>query len=400
MLENKKFKRIFLIIVDSFGIGYDDKAKNFGDYGANTFSHIVDNVLDLKIDTMCELGFSNLIDNDKIKKEKNPKAYHMRLKELSNAKSTMEGHFEMMGVETKIPFVTFSDEGFPKDLILEIEKRTGKKVIGNKAASGTEILKELGEEEIREEKEKKMIVYTSADSVLQVCGHEEKFDLQELYRCCEIIREITMKPEWRVGRVIARPYIGDCSKNFVRTSNRRDYAIKPEIETALDILKKNNKDVIGVGKIGDIFSMQGITSSMHSESSVNGMEQTIDILENNNFTGLCFVNLVDFDSKWGHRRNVVGYGRELEKFDINLKKFIDNMTDNDLLMISADHGNDPTFKGTDHTREYVPLIIYSKKYNNPKKLQDQSSFAIIGNMILENFDLSPNEKMIQNRLVV
>ena len=269
-----------------------------------------------------------------------------------------------------------------------------------KAASGTEILKELGEEEIREEKEKKMIVYTSADSVLQVCGHEEKFDLQELYRCCEIIREITMKPEWRVGRVIARPYIGDCSKNFVRTSNRRDYAIKPEIETALDILKKNNKDVIGVGKIGDIFSMQGITSSMHSESSVNGMEQTIDILENNNFTGLCFVNLVDFDSKWGHRRNVVGYGRELEKFDINLKKFIDNMTDNDLLMISADHGNDPTFKGTDHTREYVPLIIYSKKYNNPKKLQDQSSFAIIGNMILENFDLSPNEKMIQNRLVV
>ncbi len=395
MLENKKFKRVFLIIIDSFGVGFDDKAKDFGDENANTFSHIVDRVPNIKIETMCELGFSNLIDNNIIKRVENAKAYHMRVKELSNAKSTMEGHFEMMGVETKVPFVTFADKGFPKELIDEIEKRTGRKVIGNKAASGTEILKELGEVEI---KEHKMIVYTSADSVLQVCGHEESFDLNELYRCCEIIREITMKPEWKVGRVIARPYIGDSSENFRRTPNRRDYAIKPSIETALEILEKNHKEVIGIGKIGDIFSMQGLTESMHSDSSVHGMEQTIDLLKNKNFSGLCFVNLVDFDAKWGHRRNPEGYAAELERFDVKIKEFIDNMTSDDLLMISADHGNDPTFRGTDHTREYVPLIIYSKDYKTPKRLKDQMSFAIIGNMILENFDLKPNKEMIQNKL--
>lgn len=397
MLENKFFDRVFLIIIDSLGVGYDDKAKDFNDEGTNTLSHIIDSVESLNFENLYSFGITNLIKNEKVKYNNNTIAYHMRLKEASNAKSTMEGHFEMMGVYTKIPFLTFTEKGFPPELIKEIEEKTGHEVIGNKSASGTEIIKELGEEEI---KNHKMIVYTSADSVLQVCGHEKSFDLNELYRCCEIIREITMKKEWRVGRVIARPYIGTSSENFERTANRRDYAIKPPIETALDILKNNNFDVIGVGKIGDIFSMQGITKSIHSESSVNGMEQTIDILKNNQFKGLCFVNLVDFDAKWGHRRNPKGYAEEIERFDIKLSEFINNMTDRDLLMISADHGNDPTFRGTDHTREYVPLMIYSKNYKEPSHLIDQDSFSVIGNMILENFNLKPNEDMIKNELVV
>ena len=397
MIENKKFKRIFLIVIDSLGIGYDTEAKNFNDEGANTLSHIIDSVDNINIPNLYSLGLTNLIKNKKFTYNENQKAYSMRLHELSNAKSTMEGHFEMMGVLTEIPFLTFTEHGFPKELINEIEEKTGHKVIGNKAASGTEIIKELGETEINEHK---MIVYTSADSVLQVCGHEESFDLKELYRCCEIIREITMKPEWRVGRVIARPYVGKDKNDFVRTSNRRDYAIKPPIDTALNILDKNNLDVIGVGKIHDIFSGEGINKSLHSDSSIHGMEQTIDILKNEDFKGLCFVNLVDFDAKWGHRRNPVGYAKEIENFDEKLKIFIDNMKKDDLLMITADHGNDPTFRGTDHTREYVPLIIYANDFTSPKNLIDQESFAIIGNMILENFDLTPNNDMIKNKIEI
>ena len=397
MIENKKFKRIFLIVIDSLGIGYDTEAKNFNDEGSNTLSHIIDSVDNINIPNLYSLGLTNLIKNKKFTYNETQKAYSMRLHELSNAKSTMEGHFEMMGVLTKIPFLTFTEHGFPKELINEIEEKTGHKVIGNKAASGTEIIKELGETEINEHK---MIVYTSADSVLQVCGHEESFDLKELYRCCEIIREITMKPEWRVGRVIARPYVGKDKNDFVRTSNRRDYAIKPPIDTALNILDKNNLDVIGVGKIHDIFSGEGINKSLHSDSSIHGMEQTIDILKNEDFKGLCFVNLVDFDAKWGHRRNPIGYAKEIENFDERLKIFIDNMKKDDLLMITADHGNDPTFRGTDHTREYVPLIIYANDFTSPKNLIDQESFAIIGNMILENFDLTPNDDMIKNELVI
>ena len=397
MIENKKFKRIFLIVIDSLGIGYDKEAKNFNDEGSNTLSHIIDSVDSINIPNLYSLGLTNLIKNKKFIYNDNQKGYSFRLHELSNAKSTMEGHFEMMGVLTKIPFLTFTENGFPKELIDEIEKKTGHKVIGNKAASGTEIIKELGEVEINEHK---MIVYTSADSVLQVCGHEESFDLKELYRCCEIIREITMKPEWRVGRVIARPYIGKNKNDFVRTSNRRDYAIKPPIDTALNILDENNFDVIGIGKIHDIFSGEGINRTLHSDSSIHGMEQTIDILKNDDFKGLCFVNLVDFDAKWGHRRNPIGYAKEIENFDEKLKIFIDNMKNDDLLMITADHGNDPTFRGTDHTREYVPLIIYSNDFTSPKNCPDQESFSVIGNMILENFNLEPNDDMIKNKLLI
>ena len=395
MLEGKKFKRIFLVVMDSLGIGYDTEAKKFGDEGANTLSHIIDSVEKVDMPNLHKLGMTNLIKNEKVNYNDKPQAYCMKVHELSNAKSTMEGHFEMMGVLTKVPFLVFTENGFPEELVDELEKRTGHKVIGNKAASGTEIIKELGEEEM---KTGNMIVYTSADSVLQICGNEETFGLDELYRCCEIAREITMKPEWKVGRVIARPYKGTNKDNFERTSNRRDYAVKPPIPTALNILQDNKYDVIGIGKIHDIFSGEGIGKTFHSDSSVHGMEQTIDELVNDDFTGFCFVNLVDFDAKWGHRRNPVGYAQEIEKFDKNLGVFLDKMKEDDLLMITADHGNDPTFKGTDHTREYVPLLIYSKAYKNPQMLKDQESFAIMGNMILENFDLNPNDQMIKNKI--
>ena len=305
----------------------------------------------------------------------------MRMREASNGKDTMTGHWEMMGIKTEKPFRTFTEHGCPAELIKELEKQCGKKVIGNKSASGTEIIEELGEEEIRTGS---MIVYTSADSVMQICGNEETFDLEELYRCCETARRITMKDEWRVGRVIARPYIGMKKGEFKRTSNRRDYALKPPAPTVLNALKDAGNDVIGVGKIHDIFCGEGITKTYHSESSVHGMEQTIDVCKEE-FTGLCFVNLVDFDALWGHRRNVEGYGKEIEKFDEKLGVLLECLSQDDLLILTADHGNDPTYKGTDHTREYVPFLAYSKRMQAGGPLPEAETFAVIGATVAENF---------------
>ena len=255
------------------------------------------------------------------------------------------------------------------------------RVIGNKSTSGTEIIEELGEEEINTGA---MIVYTSADSVMQICGNEETFDLVNLYRCCEIARELTMKDEWRVGRVIARPYVGKKKGAFKRTSNRHDYALKPTGRTALNALKDAGLDVIGVGKINDIFCGEGITQTYHSDSSVHGMQQTIDICKKD-FHGLCFVNLVDFDALWGHRRNPEGYGREIEKFDRGLGTLMNELREDDLLILTADHGNDPTYTGTDHTREYVPFIAYSKKMKETGAIENQDTFAVIGASVAENF---------------
>lgn len=271
-----------------------------------------------------------------------------------------------------------------------MEKRCGKKVIGNKAASGTEIIEELGEEEIATGA---MIVYTSTDSVMQICGNEETFDLQNLYRCCEIAREITLKDEWKVGRVIARPYVGKKKGEFQRTGNRHDYALKPTNTTALNALKNAGLDVISVGKINDIFCGEGITEAYRSQSSVHGMEQTIEICRKD-FHGLCYVNLVDFDTLWGHRRDPEGYGREIEKFDVNLGVLLENLREDDLLMITADHGNDPTYKGTDHTREYVPLLLYSKKMEQGGSLKDEDTFAVIGATVAENFGVAMPEGTI------
>ena len=377
----RKYKRVFTIVIDSLGIGAMPDGEKFGDVGVNTLGHISEAVENFRIPTLQKLGMANLTPLRQVSAVENPLGYQAALRERSNGKDTMTGHWEIMGIETKKPFKTFTEHGFPKELIEELEKRTGHKVIGNKSASGTEIIDELGEEEIATGH---MIVYTSADSVLQICGNEETFGLEELYRCCEIARELTMKEEWRVGRVIARPYIGKKKGEFERTSNRHDYALKPPMKTALDVLKDHGLDVISVGKIKDIFDGEGITEAYKSKSSVHGMEQTIDIAKKD-FHGLCFVNLVDFDAKWGHRRNPEGYAKELEMFDEKLKILLEKLKDDDLLIITADHGNDPTYTGTDHTREKVPFLAYGKAMEGNGMLPEQDTFAVIGATIVDNF---------------
>ena len=391
----KQAKRVFVIVIDSLGIGTMPDGEKFGDVGVNTLGHISESVETFRIPTLQKLGIANLTPLRQVPALEQPLGYQAALRERSNGKDTMTGHWEIMGVETKKPFKTFTEHGFPKELIEELEKRTGHKVIGNKSASGTEIIEELGEEEIATGH---MIVYTSADSVLQICGNEETFDLQELYRCCEIARELTMKEEWRVGRVIARPYVGKKRGEFERTSNRHDYALKPPVKTALNVLKDNGFDVISVGKIKDIFDGEGITEAYKSKSSVHGMEQTID-LAYKDFHGLCFVNLVDFDAKWGHRRDPEGYAKELEMFDEKLAVLLEKLREDDLLIITADHGNDPTYTGTDHTREKVPFLAYSRSMEGNGMLPEQDTFAVIGATILDNFGLSMPEETIGTSLL-
>ena len=386
----KKYERIFVIVLDSLGIGAMPDSEKFGDVGVDTFGHILDKMGSLEIPNLRKLGMLNLHPAGNMTGVEHPMGRYMRITEASNGKDTMTGHWEMMGIRTTKPFITFTDHGFPAELIAELEKRCGKRVIGNKSASGTEIIEELGEEEINTGA---MIVYTSADSVLQICGNEETFDLQNLYRCCEIAREITMKDEWRVGRVIARPYVGKKKGEFKRTSNRHDYALKPTGLTTLNALKDAGLDVIGVGKINDIFCGEGITESLKSKSSVHGMEQTIETA-GKDFTGLCFVNLVDFDALWGHRRNPEGYGKEIEKFDVNLGKLLEQLKDDDLLLITADHGNDPTYTGTDHTREQAPLLAYSPSMKESGLQETKDTFAVIGASVAENFGVKMPEGTI------
>lgn len=394
-MDYKKYKRVFTIVIDSLGAGDAVDAAAFGDAGTDTLGHIAESVGNLHIPNLQKLGIANMKPLKNIAPVETPKAYYTRLNEASNGKDTMTGHWEMMGLHITKPFLTFTEHGFPKELIEELEKRTGHKVIGNKSASGTVILDELGEEEIATGH---MIVYTSADSVLQICGNEETFGLDELYRCCEIARKITMKDEWKVGRVIARPYVGKKKGEFNRTSNRHDYALKPFGRTALNVLKDAGYDVISVGKIYDIFDGEGITESNRSKSSVHGMEQTIEIAQRD-FTGLCFVNLVDFDALWGHRRNVTGYAQELERFDVKLGELLEVLKEDDLLIITADHGNDPTYTGTDHTREKVPFLAYSSSMKEPKKLKEASTFAIIGATITDNFGLPMPEGTIGSSIL-
>ena len=319
----------------------------------------------------------------------------MALKEASVGKDTMTGHWEMMGLYVTKPFQTFTENGFPEELISELEKRCGRKIVGNKSASGTEILEEYGEHEIATGD---MIVYTSADSVLQICGNEETMGLENLYHYCEIAREMTMKDEWKVGRVIARPYTGSRKGEFKRTANRHDYAVKPYGRTALNVLKEQGYDVISVGKIQDIFCGEGITEAHKSKSSVHGMEQTIEIAARD-FQGLCFVNLVDFDALWGHRRNPEGYGKELEAFDRKLGELLSCMREDDLLLITADHGNDPTYTGTDHTREMVPLLAYSPSMEGSGRLETADSFGVIGYTAADNFEVRMPEDTIGSSLL-
>ena len=382
-----KYKRIFTIVLDSLGIGEMDDSKDYGDSGVNTLGHIAEYTERLNIPNLQKLGIANLCQLKGVQAVEKPLGKYAKLNEKSVGKDTMTGHWEMMGIYTDKPFQTFTEHGFPKELIDELSKRTGRTIIGNKSASGTEILEELAEEELEKGH---LIVYTSADSVLQICGNEETMGLETLYKYCEIARELTMKDEWKVGRVIARPYVGRKRGEFKRTANRHDYAVKPSGETILNVLKDAGIEVISVGKINDIFAGEGITESHKSKSSVHGMEQTIELAKED-FTGLCFVNLVDFDALWGHRRDVAGYAREIEMFDEKLGELLPLLREDDLLILTADHGNDPTYTGTDHTREKVPFMAWSPSMQEGGLLPEQDTFAVIGATIAKIFNVDMPE---------
>lgn len=375
------YKRVFLIVMDSVGIGEAPDADKFGDKGADTIGHIAEKMNGLKMPNMGILGLSNIREIKGIEKADNPKAFYTKMQEASNGKDTMTGHWEIMGLNIQTPFRVFPD-GFPDELISELEARTGRKIIGNKPASGTEILVELGEEHMRTGA---LIVYTSADSVLQIAAHEDIIPIEEQYKICKIARELTLDEKYMVGRVIARPFVGEPG-NFQRTSNRHDYALKPFDRTVMNEMADGGLDVVAIGKISDIYDGEGITEAIRTTSNMDGMDKLIQTFDKE-FTGLSFVNLVDFDALFGHRRDPEGYGKALEEFDERLPEVFEKMQDGDLLIITADHGNDPVHHGTDHTREYVPLLVYSKDMEEGKELPVSETFADIGATIADNFNV-------------
>ncbi|WP_025724800.1 phosphopentomutase [Acholeplasma granularum] len=380
-----KFKRVFLIVMDSLGVGAAPDANLYfnegqSDIGANTFGHIAEK-MDLTIPNLEKLGIGNIVSLKGINSVDLNQTYVTKISEASLGKDTMTGHWEMMGMYITKPFQTFTDHGFPQELIRELEEKTGRKVVGNKAASGTEILVELGEHHM---KTGDLIVYTSADSVLQIAMHEQIIPIEEQYRISEIAREITMRPEWKVGRVITRPFLGSNKDTFKRTSNRHDYALKPHEKTTLNYLDESGFDVIALGKINDIFDGYGINKFSKTVSNYDGMNQIIQTAKTD-FTGLCFLNLVDFDALYGHRRDPIGYGKAIEEFDSQLPELLENLNPDDLLILTADHGNDPTYVGTDHTREFVPMIAYSKSFKSSGELPILNTFSDIGYTINENF---------------
>ncbi|MBP2631391.1 MAG: DeoB [Firmicutes bacterium] len=378
-MKSMTFKRVHVIVLDSLGIGEAPDAGKFDDLGADTFGNIAKACGKLNIPNMAKLGIGNIRPLEGILPAQKPLAYYGKAQEISNGKDTMTGHWEMMGLYIEKPFRVFP-EGFPAKLIAQIEEKTGRKVIGNKVASGTGIIDELGAEHMETGA---IIVYTSADSVLQIAAHEEVVPLDELYDICKFCREITLDEPYKLGRIIARPFVGKPG-SFKRTSNRHDYALKPIAPTVLDALKEANCDVISIGKIADIFDGEGITKAIRTVSNKDGMDKFIALLDEA-FTGLCFMNLVDFDAMYGHRRDPKGYGQAIEEFDVELAKVLAKLTDEDLLIITADHGNDPTFKGTDHTREYIPLLVYSTRFTGGRELPTRTTFADIGATVAENF---------------
>ncbi|UOQ85930.1 phosphopentomutase [Gracilibacillus salinarum] len=378
------FNRVFLIVLDSVGIGEAPDAADFNDIGADTLGHIATHRNGLHMPTMAELGLSNIRQIEGIKESKHPKAHFTKMQEASNGKDTMTGHWEIMGLHIDTPFRTF--EQFPKELIDKIEERTGRKVIGNKPASGTEIIKELGPHHLETGD---LIVYTSADSVLQIAAHEEVISVKELYQICEICRELTLDEKYMIGRVIARPFVGKPG-HFERTANRHDYALKPFGYTVMNALKDGGFDVLALGKISDIYDGEGVTKSIRTNDNNDGMEKLIESMDEE-FTGLNFLNLVDFDAKYGHRRDPDGYGQALETFDQQLPAVLTKLKDDDLLIITADHGNDPTHHGTDHTREYVPLLVYHNGIKRGKELARRQTFADIGATVAANFNVKMPE---------
>lgn len=376
------FKRVFLIVMDSVGIGEAPDAEKFGDLGAHTLGHIAEKMNGLQMPNMGKLGLSNIEAIKGIEKADKPLAHYTKMQEASNGKDTMTGHWEIMGLRIDTPFRVFP-EGFPDELLQELEAKTGRKIIGNKPASGTEILDELGEEHM---KSGDLIVYTSADSVLQIAAHEEVVPLKELYEICELARELTLDEKYMVGRIIARPFLGEPG-NFKRTANRHDYALKPFDRTVMNELKDNGLDSIAIGKISDIYDGEGVTQSLRTVSNMDGMDKLLETLHMD-FTGVSFLNLVDFDALYGHRRDPIGYGKALEEYDARLTELLPLLNEDDLLIITADHGNDPVAPGTDHTREYVPLLVYNKAISAGRELPLRETFADIGATIADNFQVT------------
>lgn len=373
------YKRVHVIVMDSVGIGEAPDAKAFGDEGSHTLRHTAEAVNGLNVPHLEKLGLGHIDDLPGIEKIASPLAFYGKMQEASVGKDTMTGHWEIMGLNIDQPFKVYPN-GFPEELIRQLEEKTGRKVIGNKPASGTEILDELGPEQMETGA---IIVYTSADPVLQIAAHEEIIPLDELYRICEIARELTLSEEFLVGRVIARPFIGEPG-NFVRTTNRHDYALKPFGRTALDELKDAGLDVIAIGKIDDIFNGEGITEAIRSKDNMDGMDKLHEVLQKD-FTGLSFLNLVDFDALYGHRRDPKGYADAIVAFDQRLEETLKLIKEDDLLIITADHGNDPTMPGSDHTREFVPLLVYSPQFKEGKELELRATFADIGATVTDIF---------------
>lgn len=378
---NKPFNKIHVVVLDSVGIGEAPDAANFGDVGAHTLGHIAEKMNGLTMPHMEALGLANIEPLQGMQAAVEPKAYYGKMQEASVGKDTMTGHWEIMGLNIDKPFKVYP-EGFPAELIAELEKRTGRKVLCNKPASGTQVIEDFGKEHMETGA---IIVYTSADPVLQIAAHEEIIPVEELYKICEIARELTLQPEYLVGRVIARPFIGTPG-NFTRTSNRHDYALKPFGRTTMNVLKDAGFDVIAIGKISDIFNGEGVTDAVRTKNNMDGMDKFAEVVRRN-FHGISFLNLVDFDANFGHRRDPFGYGNALQEFDARLPEITEAMTEDDLLIITADHGNDPTFHGTDHTREFVPLIIYSPRFNGGRELSLRETFADIAATIAENFNV-------------
>ncbi|OOE10504.1 phosphopentomutase [Fictibacillus arsenicus] len=385
-MEQSRFKRTFLIVMDSVGIGEAPDADKFGDKGAHTLGHIAEHMNGLQVPNLEKLGLGNIDSTMKgIEKAENPLAHFAKLPELSNGKDTMTGHWEIMGLHIQEPFQTFP-EGFPDELINQLTEKWGRGILGNKAASGTEIISELGEEHMNTGK---LIVYTSADSVLQIAAHEDIVPIEELYEICETAREMTREGKYMLGRIIARPFTGKPGA-FERTANRHDYALKPFGRTVMNELQDGGFDSIALGKISDIFDGEGVTKAIRTKSNMDGMDKLVQSMEED-FTGLNFLNLVDFDALFGHRRDPKGYGEALQEFDLRLPEVLNKLKDDDLLIITADHGNDPVHPGTDHTREYVPLLVYHNGIKKGKELNTGNTFADIGATIAENYNVKKPE---------
>lgn len=384
-IMNKPFEKIHVVVLDSVGIGEAPDAANFGDVGSHTLGHIAEKMNGLTMPHMESFGLANIEPLQGMQATEKPKAYYGKMQEASVGKDTMTGHWEIMGLNIDKPFKVYP-EGFPAELIAELEKRTGRKVLCNEPASGTQVIEDFGKEHMETGA---IIVYTSADPVLQIAAHEEIIPLEELYKICEIARELTLQPEYLVGRVIARPFVGTPG-NFTRTSNRHDYALKPFGRTTMNVLKDAGLDVIAIGKISDIFNGEGVTDAVRTKNNTDGMDKFAEVVRRD-FHGISFLNLVDFDANFGHRRDPIGYGNALQEFDARLPEITEAMTEDDLLIITADHGNDPTFPGTDHTREYVPLIIYSPRFNGGSELALRETFADIAATVAENFKVEAPE---------